>query len=403
MKELKVINELETTNANQNYSPLVLANDILLDTKSLMEDKKVISMPIAELTTLGAGVSSLIPALNTATTTTTISADGLFKIANMAVGDTLKMAKNGNAWGAMKTTSGTSKMVQLAKAEPLTSTSKMVSSINPATMMMSVALYSIEKQLDNISETQKQILSLLERKDEANIEGDLETLTELINNYKHNWDNDLWIKNSHMMAVEIKRTARSNMIMYRKKIKETISSKEMIVTQKTVKSSLSNLEKMFKYYRLALYTYSLASMLEIMLGGNFKEEYISGIKNEISSLSSEYRGLFENSSLYLEKLGSSLIESNVIKGIGNAGKAFGEIIGNIPLIKEGPVDELLLESETYLKRNAKGMERKAISQFATLNNPRTHVFIDKMDDMIQIYNHTEQVCFDDKQIYLISK
>jgi len=25
-----------------------------------------------------------------------------------------------------------------------------------------------------------------------------------------------------------------------------------------------------------------------------------------------------------------------------------------------------------------------------------------MEDMIQIYNHTEQICFDDKRIYLVA-
>ena len=33
---------------------------------------------------------------------------------------------------------------------------------------------------------------------------------------------------------------------------------------------------------------------------------------------------------------------------------------------------------------------------------KTRVFIDKMDNMIQIYNHTEKICFDDKKIYLIA-
>ena len=39
----------------------------------------------------------------------------LHTIANKVAGDTLKMAKNGNAWGAMKTATGGSKMVQLGR------------------------------------------------------------------------------------------------------------------------------------------------------------------------------------------------------------------------------------------------------------------------------------------------
>ena len=379
-----------------------ITEGLLLDTKSSIENKKTMSVPIAELSALGAGVASLVPAFNTVTTTTTLATDGLFTMANKVAGDTLKMAKNGNAWGAMKTATGGSKMVQLAEAGPLTATSQAVSAINPTTMMMAVALYSIEKQLGEIAETQKQILSFLEIKDEAGIEGDLETLSELINNYKHNWDNEIYVQNSHKMVMDIKRTARSNMLASQKRVAELVASKKLVVGQGQVKSTLSEMEKRFKYYQLALYTYSLASMMEIMLGGNYKEEYITGIKDEIIKLSGNYRELFEKSSLYLEKLGRSAVEANVLKGIGTAGKAVGKFIGSIPLVKEGPVDEFLQDSGANLKKNAIGMEKQAVHQFAALNNSGTHIFVNKMEDMIQIYNHTERICFDDKQIYLVA-
>ena len=379
-----------------------ITEGLLLDTKSSIENKKTMSVPIAELSALGAGVASLVPAFNTVTTTTTLATDGLFTIANKVAGDTLKMAKNGNAWGAMKTATGGSKMVQLAEAGPLTATSQAVSAINPTTMMMAVALYSIEKQLGEIAETQKQILSFLEIKDEAGIEGDLETLSELINNYKHNWDNEIYVQNSHKMVMDIKRTARSNMLASQKRVAELVASKKLVVGQGQVKSTLSEMEKRFKYYQLALYTYSLASMMEIMLDGNYKEEYITGIKDEIIKLSGNYRELFEKSSLYLEKLGRSAVEANVLKGIGTAGKAVGKFIGSIPLVKEGPVDEFLQDGGANLKKNAIGMEKQAVHQFAALNNSGTHIFVNKMEDMIQIYNHTERICFDDKQIYLVA-
>lgn len=395
--------------SNEGIAPIDESKDLmeiteglLLDTKSSIENKKTMSVPIAELSALGAGVASLVPAFNTVTTTTTLATDGLFTIANKVAGDTLKMAKNGNAWGAMKTVTGGSKMVQLAEAGPLTATSQAVSAINPTTMMMAVALYSIEKQLGEIAETQKQILSFLEIKDEAGIEGDLETLSELINNYKHNWDNEIYVQNSHKMVMDIKRTARSNMLASQKRVAELVASKKLVVGQGQVKSTLSEMEKRFKYYQLALYTYSLASMMEIMLGGNYKEEYITGIKDEIIKLSGNYRELFEKSSLYLEKLGRSAVEANVLKGIGTAGKAVGKFIGSIPLVKEGPVDEFLQDGGANLKKNAIGMEKQAVHQFAALNDSGTHIFVNKMEDMIQIYNHTERICFDDKQIYLVA-
>lgn len=387
----------------ENKNVLIELSDALLaDARASIYNDNTISIPIAELSTFGSGISSLVPAFNTVTQTTTIATDGLFRIANAAVGDTLKYStKTGNAWGALKTATGGSKMVQLAEAGPLSATTQAAAAFNPATIMMAAALYSIEKQLGEIAETQKKILSHLEIKDEANVEGDLETLTELINNYKYNWDNQVYVQSGHKMVMDIKRKARSHMLSYQKKVAEVVTAKKLIVAQNQVNLSSSDLEKKFKYYRLALYTFPMASMMEIMLAYNYSEEYIDGIKEEIQKMSTIYRELFEKSSLYLEKLGTPAVEANVLKGIGTAGKAVGKFIGSIPLVKGGPVDELLQDSGAHLMKNAVDIEKKAARQFAALSSPGTRVFVEKMEDMIQIYNHTNQICFDREKVYLI--
>lgn len=234
--------------------------------------------------------------------------------------------------GAFKTAEGGSKFAQLRAVEPLLASTKTVMPVNPATVMMAVALFSIEQQLGNIAEMEMQL----------------------------------------------------------------------VVAQAKVNSSLADLEKRFKYYRLSLYTFSMASMLEIMLGGNFKEEYIIGIKDEISGLADQYRELFSQCSIYLEKMSHFSVEANVLKGIGKAGKAVGKFVGKIPVVKEGPVDEFLRDSGAKLKDNAIGMQEKAVRAFAECGNPGTRVFTEKMEDMIQIYNHTSKICFDNGKIYLIA-
>lgn len=381
---------------------LEITQGILVDARTTLDSKKSLSVPIAELATLGAGVSSLIPALNTITQTSTIAMDGLYTLANAGVGDVLKVAKNGNFWGAFKTADGASKFAQLQATGPISATTQTVAAINPATMMMAVALFSIEQELEKIEEMQKQIISFLEIEKESEIEADVETLMGIVRKYKMNWDNEHYVASNHKMVLDIQRTARKNMLGYQKKITEIIGKKQLIVAQANVKQAFTDLEKKFKYYRLSLYTFSLSSLMEIMLSGNFKESYIEGIKDEIREMTETYRSLFDKSSHYLEKIGGSALEANVLKGVGTAGKAVGKFIGSIPLIKEGPVDEFLQESGAQIKKNAIGMEKEAVHSFASISNPGTRVFMDKMEDMIQIYNHTEQICFDDKRIYLVA-
>ena len=122
-----------------------------------------------------------------------MNTQGLFRLANAGVGDTLKVAKNGNFWGAFKRSDGTSKFAQLQPAGPLTATSTATMPIDPATMLMAVALFSIEKKLDSIAEMQKQILTFLEIEKESEIEADVETLVSMISKYKYNWDNEHYL------------------------------------------------------------------------------------------------------------------------------------------------------------------------------------------------------------------
>ncbi|MDO4649220.1 MAG: hypothetical protein Q4B26_11275 [Eubacteriales bacterium] len=389
-------------NVNEENSLLEITDAYQIVKRSGFENKKVLSVPIAELSTLGAGVSSLIPAFNTVTHTITIPVDGVYTIANARPGDFLKTAKNGNAWGALKNADGGSRLVQLQKLENLQGSAQTVAALNPTTILMSAALYSIEQELGKIEEKQQEILSFLEVEKESEIEADVDMLMAIIQKYKMNWENEHFLASNHKMVLDIQRTARKNMLSYQKIVCETIEKKHRIVAHNKVTQTYIDFEKKFKYYWLSLYSFSFASMLEIMLSGNFNEEYVAGIKNELVDMSQTYRELFARSSLYLEKLGSSAVDTNVLKGVGAAGKAVGKFIGSIPLIKEGPVDELLQDTGAKLEENMKGAEKQAVYNFASLSNPATSVFIDKMGTLIQIYDHTEEICADEKKIYLIA-
>ena len=402
MNEIKIINKSsEIDDVSETNGIVELTEGLLMDARASINNNKALSVPIAELSTLGAGVSSLVPAFNTITQTTTIATDGLYKVANATAGDVLKIANDGNAWGAMKTATGGSKMAKFAEVGPLSATTESVAAFNPVTMMMAAALYSIEKDLAEISETQKKILSFLEVENESQIEADVESLMKMVTNLKHNWDNKLYVSGSHNQVMSIQNRARKNMIAYQKKVSEIVSSKQFIVAQNKVNSVLTDLEKKFKYYRLSMYIFSLASLMEIMLSGNYKEEYITSVKDEIVSMSMTYREQFEKGSLYLEKLGNVGLEANVVKGLGTASKAVGKLIGNIPVVKEGSVDEFLQDAGDNLHRNADGMEKKAVKSFAAIGNPGTSVFVEKMEDMAVIFNHTSQICCDKEKIYLI--
>lgn len=396
----KTNNEIQITNSKTELESMT--EDLLLDTVSNLDQNKTIKVPIAELATLGASVSSLIPKVAHITQVASLPVDGLYRLANQEVGEVLRQAKDGLYYGSLKRIDNTSKFAKWQSVNSLsgTTTSTAIAPFDPATAMMAVALYSIEKELGQIAEMEKEILSFLEVEKKAEIEADVETLMDITRKYKSSWDNEHFIASNHKLVLDIQRTARKNTNFYFKKIEERIKNNKFTLSQTQVNALLKDLENEFKYYRLSLYTYSLASLMEIMLSGNFKEEYIAGIKDQIISMSTAYRNLFDESSIKLEKVSSMSIEANMLKGIGTVGNAFGKAIGKIPLIEKGSLDEFLEKSGEKLKVNARSMESKAAREFAALNNPKISVFTEKMDDMIMIFNYSNSIGFDKDYLYL---
>ncbi len=395
----EMVNKEIVENVEKNL--VDIAEDLLLDADRDFSNKEKFSMPIASLSSFGAAVTSMIPALNTVTEVTTATADGLYRLANAEIGDTLKVAKNGNFWGAFKTAENKSKFAQLTKADTLDAT-EVTSTINPATMMMAVAIYQMNQKLDEIEKTQKQIFDFMRFEKESKIEANLETLLNIIKRYKFNWDSELFTKNNHKEALEIQKNALSDMKFYQKQVQSLLPEKRGLVSQKNVEKLTSDLDKSFVYYRMSLYTYALASMVEVMLDGNFGEENIGFIKSGIEKEALEYRDYFRRASECLEDMSNGAIDTKIVKGIGNVGRNVGKFIGNIPVIEKGPIDEALQKGGTRLADKAEDTKTKAVHTFASLGDPGTVLITDRLQDMIRIYNHTESICFDNERIYLIA-
>lgn len=396
-------------NSNQGIAPDVMDTDlvevadgILFDTRANIAHKQVISLPIAELATLGAGVASLIPAFNTVTQTTTFNTEGLYRLVNAGAGDVLKAAKNGNKWGAIKTADGASKMAQFQAVGGVSGTTTSAAAINPAIVLAAVALFCIEQKLESIDNACNQIRSFLELEKEAEIEADMQTLSSMISKYKYNWDNERETTNNHKLVLDIQRSARKYMNSYQKEVSELLCEKKLFVLHTRVNDTLDDLLRKFNYYRLSLYIYSMASFAEIILSGDYNEERILSAKTEIENMSMAYREIFGQCSIHLEKLSDSSLETNLLKGLGTASSAVGKLIENIPVIRNGSVDEFLQDSGEQMKKGAAAIEKKVVESFAAISNPGTAVLIEKMNDMIQIYGHTEEIYFDNNQIYLVA-
>lgn len=271
---------------------------------------------------------------------------------------------------------------------------------NPATIMIAVSLYEIEKEIIEIKSICNNILSFLENDKESEIEADVKTLIRVITEYKYNWQDEQYINNNHKLVMDIKRTGMKNINFYQKQIYENMKKKNIFMTNKTINYNQNELEKNFSYYRLSLYVYSFATFLEIMLLENFQKEYLLSKREEIETLSNEYINNYQEALKYVKKEANKSIQGNLLSGIGSAGKAIGDLSEKIQVIKDKKIDTWFNKNSDNIKNISQNMKNNFSLKFEEMNNPNTKIFIDKIKFINDIYNNVKSIYFDNKKLYL---
>ena len=93
-----------------------------------------------------------------------------------------------------------------------------------------------------------------------------------------------------------------------------------------------------KDYQVALYIYSFARFLEVILLENFDEAYLDQITNKIYDYSFKYREIYTLCYDKIQNYADSSVNANLLKGFGNINKVLGETIAKVPVINTLQID-----------------------------------------------------------------
>lgn len=362
-----------------NYMLASVRKENLSNMRSLSLKKAATLTPIANET---------VKAIKTVTGKNTNQK--LYRITNLGANDSLKMMADGNTfWGAIKTADG-SKMAKLKEVNNVTM-------IDPTVMMMSVAIASIDAELTEIKEISKKIISFLEHEKEAEIESDLEMLNRSVTDFKYNLTDEKYVANSHKQIMDIKRTANKNMLFYKKELKDSLSKEKVFTTDGAMNEIIEDIQKKLGYYRLSLYIYSYATLVEVLLLKNTNSEYLISKKNELDQLESEYSEEFKSISSYIKKNANKSLTSNVLSGLGSAGKAIGSLAEKT---KAKKVESWLNEKSEILKQTGKTIKENYAEEIEEMKDANVKSFANQIENVNCIYNKTKEIYFDSENIYL---
>lgn len=156
----------------------------------------------------------------------------------------------------------------------------------------------------------------------------------------------------------------------------------------------------FKDYQLALYILAFSSFLDVMLVGNYDEEYLSGISKKLDNYSMKYRELYTQCYDEISGYSSTSIQSSLLKGLSKTTKAVGKIVEKIPVVGDTQADETLIAAGDKLSDIGTEKIRKQMKQLIERQSDFVRPFIENIDTMNRLGNNPVQLLVDRDNLYI---
>lgn len=346
--------------------------------------------PLAKVSALGVAFEPLVTAIQSVVSGGS-GMSGIYHVNTKG----LQMAqfKNGSGFlGSLMTEAGTVGGGQ-AIITPL--------ACDPTMLFMAAALMAIEKKLDDIQELQQDIMDFLKAKEKTKIRGDINVLTDVLNNYKFNWNSEKYKTNKHILVQDIRKEAEQSLLLCRDQIERQLVEKGLIHRDEEVKKKIQKLQGEFKDYHQALYLYSFSAFLEIMLLENFDSRYLDNVSHRIEEYTFNYRELYTSCYNQLEGFSQSSVQSFLTKSLAGLSKGAGEVVAKIPIVSKGQVDEALVSVGDKLGRATARKTEKTMERLAESAAKCSAPFVENIKTVNRIYNQPTEILFDAENVYFL--
>ena len=379
MGELSKQESMTRALATMEFHPAILEDE----TKAVEYTK----IPLSRVSDLGVGIQPLVQAIKQFSG----NGSGLYEVV-VPRGAHLASFKNGSGNLGTVLSDTTNMITGQAKLNPV--------ALNPTMVFMAAALANIDKKLDAIQEAQKEMMDFLKQKEKSEMRGNLNFLADIMENFKHNWDNALYKNSHHVKVLDIKQSAEQKIDFYRNQIQDKVNKRNLLHMDQDVKKQVEGVQDYFKDYQLALYMFAYSSFLEVMLLENYGEAYLSGISKKIENYSNQYHALFSQCFAQIADYSKSSVQSVLLKGLSKASKASGRLIEKVPLVSKSQLDENLIEAGDKLTEFNIQHNQKMVLNLADKEQEYVMPFKESIDMVNKLYNNDLRLAFDGKAMYI---
>lgn len=347
-------------------------------------------LPLSQLAALGVGLEPVVSAIQQITNHGQ-AVSGYYKV-TIPEGTHLASFRDGSGFLGTALGDATNSFDAQARLNPLI--------CNPTLLFAAAALMSMERKLDAIQETQREMMDFLLQKETSKQKGDLDFLSDVLANYRFNWNSDKFKVANHSQVLAIRREAGQQVDLFREQVKKKLLKGGFLLTAQDVQKQLNGLTGAFQSYQLALYLYGYAYFLEILLQESFDSEYLNAAAAKLEQMSLVYRELYTEAYEHIEKRAKSSPEAYMLRGVSSASKVLGETIAKLPVISRSQMDESLIEAGQKIGDYEKKCTAKTMQQLVEHQSSCVHPFIDQIQSMDRLYHGELTMIFNDETLYL---
>ncbi|MET0018025.1 hypothetical protein [Oscillibacter sp.] len=350
-KENMALTELNGANGALQRS--IRVEQALAEIKDTFQAPMLAKIPFAEIATLGGSFSGVVETLATP------AAEGIYRcVFPKGVSGSLAMAKDGSgALGAIMNESGIAGQARWLPVDK---------AIGPACLratLVAVAVLAVVKQISDIKDGQKEIVSILERDKKSQLLADYDILASYMDDYKYYWENEADTVVNLNQVKNIKRNAQKDIRSYTQRLEELVAEKTNLLKMQTASQSIGKILNCFVHYKLALHVFALSEYMEVMLSKNFQAEFLNKISADLRDCSIRFRELYTNCYDKIEKLKKEALTTQAANKFAKATSDLGRLIGKIPVVEKGSIDEFLISIGASIDETEKKQLEKTMNFF----------------------------------------
>ncbi|WP_144743273.1 hypothetical protein [Enorma burkinafasonensis] len=372
----------------------------LVPTDIEVKTDDALCIPFDRLPALGLGLSSLASAL--APAVASAAAPVLFTVTD-AVGNPIPPAvlqafnDGSGLLGSFRDPIKGFGQARLHVAEAAQATAVVV---DPVTLMMAATLMVVSQKLDSMQRAQEEMFEYLQQRDKAELRGALQALADIARDYRFNWSNDTFMQSSHAQVLEIRKQADAIATLQRAQIRGKLNGGPIEI-RASVEARLSELVDHLAEYRLAVYTHALSSFLEPLLSRNNDAAYLRSVSERISAHGLAYRELYTECYNAVEEGARNSLDSAVLGGIADAGKALGGFLSQTPLGEATPVDEALKGAGEEIGKFNEGITDSLMAQLRSMSSPEVLPLQQGVESLASLREKPLAIAADSKALYLL--